>query len=322
MRVRPLSLLMYGVLRLADLLARSLPPQSLPRVSRAVGAFWFAVDRRHRERALESLRVAYGATLSEAARRDLARRSMGEMMRVPLEVCAQPRLLRNFRDLIRCVSVDGDYEEFRRDVAAGGGGLIVAGHLGNWELGARALILAGIPARLVMRPLDNPYLDRYVVRTRGGGRRVIPKFGAARSTYEAVMEGSWVALLADQNAGRGGRFVPFFGLPASTHPLAAFVALRCQKPLYATALVRDSRHPWRFTIRMRRCYPLPGEGAPTPDELLARLTAALEEWVRRDPAQYLWVHRRWKSRPAGETAGPHLPAYAVPHEQDFAPAPL
>jgi KDO2-lipid IV(A) lauroyltransferase len=316
MRVRPLSLLAFGVVRLLEGFARSLPPESFGRVTRALGAAWYALDARRRGRALENLRVAYGADLSDAARRDLARRSMGELIRVPLEVLAQPRYLRTLRSLIRRLTISGDFDAFRADVLAGRGGLIVTGHLGNWELAARALVLAGIPARVVMRPLENPYLDEYVVRSRGGGERVIPKFGAARGTYEAVESGSWVALLADQNAGRGGRFVPFFGLPASTHPIAAFVALRCRAPLYACALTRDPRRAWRFTIHFRRLHPVDGVTEPDPDSLLARFTATLEEWVRLDPAQYNWIHRRWKSRPPGEAPGPHLPAYALPRELD------
>jgi KDO2-lipid IV(A) lauroyltransferase len=199
---------------------------------------------------------------------------------------------------------------------AGQGGLLVGGHSGNWELGPRCLRLCGVNARAVMRPVDNRLIDRHAIAARGGPETVIPKRGAVRAVMGTLRDGGWVALLADQNAGRGGVFAPFFGLPASTHPLPAVLALRLRLPLYAAACLRRPGATYAFDIHIRRIDTGPPDDEVTDervDAVVARMTAAIEGFVREAPAQYNWVHRRWKSRPPGEPAGPHQPAYAVPY---------
>jgi Kdo2-lipid IVA lauroyltransferase/acyltransferase len=312
---RLLHLLELGVVTLVEGVARTLTGPSVGRAARALGRGWYALDRRRRDRALENLRVAFPA-LSFEARRRLARASMGHLLQVPLEVMTSARFLPDVASLERRVRVFGDYEAFRADVHRGRGGLVVAAHLGSWEVAARALLLTGVPARAVMRPLENPYLNRRIVSARGGDRRVIGKHGAARQVVSTLEEGRWAALLADQNAGRHGAFVPFFGLPACTHTLPATLALRLGLPLYVSACLRSPRGPWTFDLHFRRLLPgrEPGAG-PVPGDpgaldVLARMNAAIEGWVRLAPEQYNWVHRRWRTRPPGEVPGPHLPDYA------------
>jgi KDO2-lipid IV(A) lauroyltransferase len=199
----------------------------------------------------------------------------------------------------------------------GEGGLLVGGHLGNWEMGPRCLRLSGVNARAVMRPVENRLINDHAVAARGGLATVIPKRGAVRAVMGTLRSGGWVALLADQNAGRGGVFVPFFGLPASTHPLPAVLALRLRLPLYVGACLRRPGTGYAFDIHIRRV----DTGRPDDDvtddrvdEVVARMTAAIEAQVRSAPDQYNWLHRRWKSRPPDEPAGPHQPAYAVPYD--------
>ncbi len=302
----------YGAVRLAELFVRSLPPAGLARLADAAGRLWYALDGRRRERASENLRVAFGS-LPASDRILLAQRAFGQLLRVPLEVLAAPRFVPDLKRLKIRVRALGDYDLFCADVAAGRGGLVVAGHLGSWEIAARSLLLAGVPARAVMRPLDNPLLNRRIVGARGGDRRVIGKQGAARAVLATLREQRWAALLADQNAGRHGVFVPFFGLAASTHALPAVLALRLGLPLYATACLRAERGPWTFDLHFRRLLPPgpPRQTSPSAETLLTRMSEAIEAWVRLDPAQYNWIHRRWKSRPPGEVPGPGIPAYAV-----------
>jgi KDO2-lipid IV(A) lauroyltransferase len=310
---RAVHLLQLGAVRFVELFARTLTGPAVARLAAIAGRVWFRLDARRRRRALENLRVAFPG-LREEDRADLARRAMGQLIQVPLEVLTSSRFLPDMRALERQVVPHGDYEQFRQDVARGAGGLIVAAHLGSWEVAARALLLAGVPARAVMRPLDNPYLNERIVGSRGGDRRVIGKRGAARQVLATLREKRWAALLADQNAGRHGAFVPFFGLEASTHVLPASLALRLGLPLYATACLRSDRGPWCFDLHFRRVLPAAADAPPTPRpeprEVLAEVSGAIERWVRLAPEQYNWVHRRWRTRPPGEPPGPHLPAYA------------
>lgn len=308
-----LHLLELGGVVLAETFARTLTGPAVGRVAAAAGRAWYRLDGRRRRRALENLRVAFPG-LPEAQRAQLARRAMGQLLLVPLEVMTSTRFLPTLAVLERRVEQHGDWQAFHADVARGEGGIVVAAHLGSWEVAARALLLAGVPARAVMRPLDNPWLNQRIVGSRGGDGRVIGKRGAARQVLSTVRERRWAALLADQNAGRKGVFVPFFGLPASTHALPALLALRLGCPLYATACLRARRGPWTYDLHYRRI--LPGGRGPGPveparvEQVLREVSAAIEGWVRRAPEQYNWVHRRWRTRPAGEVPGPQLPAYA------------
>ncbi len=309
-----LHLLELGGVVLAETLARTLTGPAVGRVARAAGRAWYRLDGRRRRRALENLRVAFPA-LAPSQREDLARRAMGQLLQVPLEVMTSSRFLPTLEVMRRQVQQHGDWEAFHADVARGAGGIVVAAHLGSWEVAARALLLAGVPARAVMRPLDNPWLNQRIVGSRGGDGRVIGKRGAARQVLSTVRERRWAALLADQNAGRKGVFVPFFGLPASTHALPAMLALRLRCPLYATACLRAARGPWTYDLHYRRILPGgrgPSTGAaPQVDEVLAAVSAAIEGWVRLAPEQYNWVHRRWRTRPPGEAPGTQVPAYAL-----------
>ncbi len=314
--MRPaLDRLLYLCFLLVELVARSLPPAALRPLAEALGTAWWAFDRRRRARAAANLRVAFGPGLQGRALAARVRQAFVAMLQVPLEVFVQPRLLRSARDVARRTRIHGDEQAVRDDWARGTGGLIVTGHLGNWELAARLLALHGLPARVVMRPVENPFIDAHVRRQRGGDARVIGKRGAVQTVVTTLRERRWVALLADQNAGRGGVFVPFFGLPASTHPVPAVLALRLAVPLYVGACLRRPGEPYAFDVHLRRI-----DGGPAGevtdarvDGVLAEVTATLERWVRAAPDQYNWLHRRWKSRPPGEAPDPRVPPYAVPY---------
>jgi Kdo2-lipid IVA lauroyltransferase/acyltransferase len=305
-----------GIL-LVELCARSLPPAAVPAVAGGLGALWHLADPGRRGVVAENLRIAFGDRLAPRERARLERAAFSALLQVFLEVLMLPRLLRRPRDLERRVRLHGDWRALWADACAHRGGLLVTGHLGNWELGGRCLGLYGVPARAVMRSFGNPLVDRHVVALRGGPASVIPKRGAVSAVRSTLRGGGWVGLLADQNAGRSGVFTPFFGLPASTHPLPAVLALRLRVPLYVAACLRRAGAPFCFDVHVRRLDAGPVEGPVTDervDALVARMTATIEEWVRGAPDQYNWLHRRWKSRPPGEAPGTHQPAYAVPFD--------
>ncbi|MFO7893228.1 MAG: lysophospholipid acyltransferase family protein [Longimicrobiales bacterium] len=131
---------------------------------------------------------------------------------------------------------------------------------------------------------------------------VILMGAATKPALKALRAGRAVALLADQDARDRGVFVPFFGRPASTHRGPALLALRSGAPVFMATAVR--RPDGRYRIRVRR-VPVPDgeDDAEREERLTAALAAALESVVREDPAQYLWHHRRWKTRPPGNGTG-------------------
>ena len=181
------------------------------------------------------------------------------------------------------------YEEAKR---RGKGVLFATGHLGNWELSAYAHALLTEPMQIVVRPLDNTQLDRFVAARRAlSGNGVIEKKDFARGLLRALRANEAVGILVDQNALLNeGIFVNFFGTPACTSPVFAKVAAR------SGAAVLPGFAVWRGDRFVLKFYaPLELTGDERADTQL--IQHAVERAIREFPDQWLWIHRRWKTRP-------------------------
>ncbi len=187
--------------------------------------------------------------------------------------------------------------------AEGRGVLVLTGHLGAWELSSFFHSLAGHPMGMVIRRLDNPLVDAFVNRMRClHGNRVIHKDDFARGLISAMHAGETVGILMDTNmTPPQGVFVPFFGLPACTASGLAKVALRTEAAVVPGFLLWDQARR-RYILRFGPRLALTRTGHGETDVLAntAQFTATLERYVRQYPEQWLWMHRRWKTRPAGE----------------------
>ena len=181
------------------------------------------------------------------------------------------------------------YEEAKR---RGKGVLFATGHLGNWELSAFAHAVLTEPMQIVVRPLDNSQLDRFVAARRAlSGNGVIEKKDFARGLLRALRANEAVGILVDQNALLNeGIFVDFFGTPACTSPVFAKIAARSGAAvLPGFAVWRDDRFVLKFYA------PLELTGDERADTQL--IQQAVERAIREFPDQWLWIHRRWKTRP-------------------------
>jgi Kdo2-lipid IVA lauroyltransferase/acyltransferase len=192
------------------------------------------------------------------------------------------------------------YEGLENFVAAharGRGVLVATAHLGNWELSAYTHALMKAPMHIVVRPLDNPYIDELVERYRGlSGNRIIRKKEAAREILKALSAGEAVGILIDQNVTPAeGVFIDFFGRKAcagtafvkfANHSGAAVV------PGFALWSKEEKRYVLHF------CPEVPMTGDVAADTQAVH--AVLESAIRQHPDQWLWIHRRWKTRPPGE----------------------
>lgn len=185
-------------------------------------------------------------------------------------------------------------------VPAGRGALIVTGHLGNWEVAGALVAALGYPLAAVVKRQRNPGFDDMIraSRRRLGIEPVYMEDARARIP-DLLREGVSVALVADQDARDRGVFVPFLGRPASTFRGPARLALQCGAPLVFGAAVRAGEG---YAAVLERVHE-PGADAPDERTLTARWVARLEARVRRDPEQYFWFHRRWKSRPRNGGTG-------------------
>ena len=174
--------------------------------------------------------------------------------------------------------------------------VIVSGHFGNFELGNVLFGLLGVPTLAVARKLDNPYLDRWLRAFRGRtGQRMVDKIGGYDEIVATLEHAGTVSLLGDQYAGRRGCWVDFFGHPASTHKAIALFALHHDAPL-VVATARRGGKPLHYDMV------IDGIADPRTSDahvqgvkpLTAWFTERLEAAIRVKPAQYWWVHRRWK----------------------------
>jgi Kdo2-lipid IVA lauroyltransferase/acyltransferase len=190
-------------------------------------------------------------------------------------------------------------EHFTEAKRRGRGVLFATAHLGNWELSAFAHGLLTEPMRVVVRPLDNPRVDEFVERWREmSANRVIAKKDAARIILRALKENRAVGILMDQNMlPDEGVFVDFFGVPACATPALARLAAHSGAvviPGFALWSQAEGRYVLRF-------YP-PVEMTGDAGEDTESLHRVLEGVIREHPDQWLWVHRRWKTRPPGAPA--------------------
>jgi Kdo2-lipid IVA lauroyltransferase/acyltransferase len=252
--------------------------------------------RRRRRLALDNLRRAL-PEVSPAARQRLYRRSCQHLGRVFVELCAL--LSRPTDRLLARVSLEGR-EHLDRVMAAHGRALALTAHLGNWELLSIAHRLTPYPLAVVVRPLDSPWLNTLAERLRRkAGVELIDKRDALRPVLAALARGGVVGILLDQNASRReGVFVPFFGRPASTSRSVALLAIRTGTPVIPIFARRepDGRH--RVIIRPPLAPPATNDREEAVVELTARCTAVIEAAIREAPDQWLWMHGRWRTRPA------------------------
>ena len=185
----------------------------------------------------------------------------------------------------------------------GKGVLVLTGHLGAWELSSFYHSLAGYPMGMVIRRLDNPLVDRMVNRIRcQHGNRVLHKDDFARGLLAAMRAGDTVGILMDTNmTPPQGLFVPFFGVAACTASGLARVALKTGAAVVPGFLLwEESEH--RYVLHFYPELVLSDTGHAEADaaENTARFTAVIEGVIRQYPSQWLWMHRRWKTRSAGE----------------------
>jgi len=198
--------------------------------------------------------------------------------------------------LSRWIRLEGG-EHFQDALRHGRGVLFATAHLGNWELSAYAHALLAGPMNVVVRPLDNPFIDRLVEYRRTlSGNRPIYKKDFARAILKALSVNDAVGILIDQNASPDtGVFVDFFGLRACAGSGFAKIAARSGAaviPGFALWSPGENRYVLRF-------YPPVAMSGDAWSDTQA-LQSKLEEIIRAHPDQWLWIHRRWKTRPPGD----------------------
>ena len=246
---------------------------------------------RLRRIALKNLTMAGFANADQIA--DGVFRSIARLLRTFARL---PRLTaQNISTLIRYERL----ENFQNASAKGRGVLVATAHLGNWELSAFAHAWMTAPMHIVVRPLDNPRIDTLVERYRAlSGNYIIEKKDAARGILKALKSGGAVGILIDQNTTLDqGVFIDFFGQKACAGTAFAKLAHHSGAAVVpGFALWSDEER--RYVLRFYPEISMTGDVA----EDTQRIHSQLESVIREYPDQWLWIHRRWKTRPPGEPA--------------------
>ncbi len=237
---------------------------------------------------------------TEADRARILRAEFASLGRQLAEVCQFPRY--TLENVDQVVAFDG-LENFERGLARGKGVLFFAGHFGGWELSSFVLSMHGHWMHVLMRGMDNQYLDRLIrhYRTMHGNKAVDKDF--VRGLLAAMKSGEVAGMLIDTNmTPPQGIFVNFFGIPACTGIGLARIALRTDAAVVPAFTIWD-KDLGKYRLRFDPAVELVRTGDLEADILAntQKFTSIIEEYVRKYPEQWLWVHRRWKTRPPGET---------------------
>lgn len=268
-------------------------------LGRGIGLLVYLLHRRLRRVGAFNLGLAF-PELSSKQRQRLLRATFRHLGWLLAEFSQFPKYN---RQNIEHVVIYDSFENFREAARQGRGVLFLTAHFGPWELSSFAHALYGYPVRFLVRPIDNPLVDRLINEYRClAGNVAIDKKGAARPILETLKAGDTVGILIDQNTTlEDGAFVDFFGTPACTTTGLARLALKTEAPVVPGFILWDSRLK-KYRLRFEPPVALVRTGDAERDlvENTARFSRIIEDYVRRYPEQWLWVHRRWKTRPPGE----------------------
>jgi len=276
-----------------------LPRPAARFVGAAFAAAAYAVRAPLRRAALFNLRLAF-PDWTEGQRRRVVRSMIRQVGWMAGEFSQFPKYTRE--NIERVVILDG-FENFDSARRRGKGVLFLTGHMSAWELAPFAQALYGYPLHFLARPVANQRVDALINAYRcRSGNQPIEKNRAARAVLKVLAEGGTVGILSDHNAVlEESVFVDFFGIPASTTSGLARIALRTGAAVVPGFLSWDETGR-KYRLRFEPAVTIARTGDEEADviENTARFTRAIEDYIRAHPGQWLWVHKRWKTRPPGE----------------------
>ena len=293
---RCLDVLVYGAVRVAICVVEALPRPLCERWARGLSGVLANRLRIRRSVVLENLRLAF-PEMNPEDHRDMAQAMWQHLLLMVVEIAHANRVIHKttWRKHLRIHGM----EEIVRTLWLDRPKVILSGHYGNFELAAYLFGLFGLRIFSVARELDNPLLDRFVTKFRESrGQRILPKKGSAPDVAQVLDENGAIGLLGDQAAGPRGCWVEFFGQPASVHKAIGVFSLSASAPVMVCSATR--RHGlFDYDLRVEGIAD-PAAGGPETSDLKSLsqwYTSLLEGAVRREPAQYWWVHRRWRGKP-------------------------
>jgi lipopolysaccharide heptosyltransferase II len=279
----------FVVYRTACLVLRALPLKLVWWIGQALGMCGYYFGGRYRRLALHNLGIAFAGEKSDSELRFIARehfRSLGANFLSGLKIGGLPK--ESLRELVEFTGL----EHVERTIQSGQGCVMVISHIGDWELFSQLYpLLFSCPLGTIYQRLGNPYIDAEVRSSRARlGVELFERKEGFQGAIKTLRAAGIVGILIDQHAGDAGVWCPFFGRLASTSSLAAMLALRTGAALIPGAVHSSGTGRWRLVIDP----PVTVTERDT-DSVTAQLNVVLEAQIRRQPADWFWVHNRWKT---------------------------
>jgi len=276
-----------------------------------IGDLYFHLGAPRRNRAIANIQSSFPELSAEEVR-TLAKRSMEHMFQlfvaegVQMPTLITPNTWQKYVDF-------KNIEQVTQRLTYKKPTIFITGHCGNWELLGYVLSVLGYPIAALARPLDNTLINDWVLGIRERyGLQVVTKWGGVRVLQELIRNNTSIGFIADQNAGDNGMFVPFFGRLASTYKSIGLLAMRYEIPIAAVHAKRiDGQFKYEVSVTD---FIEPSDWKEQADPLFyitARYNKAIERMIIDAPEQYLWLHRRWKSRPKFEMDNKPIPKKLV-----------
>ena len=257
-------------------------------LGQVIGAFLWAVLPRYRKLARENLSAAFGTEKSLSEIRWLTFRhftTLGANGICSFKVAVLPE------KAVRRIAPFENSEVVERNILSGRGVVLAISHMGSWELYAQAAFQRPETRfGTVYQALRNPYLDELINRDRRKGVETFDRKNGFKAAIALLRKPGCTAVLVDQSAGNAGIWMPFFNRICSTSPLAASLAIRTNSAVVPAAIFTAGFARWRVVYEEEIPY-----DRSNPEQLTADINAALERQIRQSPADWFWVHNRWKT---------------------------
>ena len=273
-----------------------LPHKLAFRAGEQVGEFMYRIMSRRRQIGYKNLTIAFGNELSDQEKHQILRANFRNLGKALVEVLHFPKMNKSY--LREKVTIVGQ-ENYLAAQQKGRGMIYLTAHVGNWEMSSHAQSAAGYPSSIVVRPLDNHFLDKIVSRRRTMyGNKLLARRKGLKQIIAALKQNEGVGILMDQNTKRKqGIFVDFFGKPACTTPVIAMLALRYDVPVIPGFIVRTGFDTHTLHLGPEIAIQKTGDIQKDIEVNTALFNKIIEDFIRQYPDQWFWIHNRWKTQP-------------------------
>lgn len=283
----------YSLFRIVCGWIKSKPLPGAINKYKVLGKLWYEFLKIRKKESLENLRLAF-PELSENEIENLGRSVFYHFSRLGVEVVLLSNMIKyGFEHFIG----HANWKVLEDAYSEGKGVIFVVGHIGNWEILGTAISMRGLPLRTLAANIRNSLVNDFVYQHRlDSGMSVILIKESRKLIAKGIKEKAIIGLVADQDAGQTGIFLPFLGRPASTHTGAAVYALRYKVPIvYGSSYLKDNKYHFRFErFNGNSQLKFSRENIR---KITAWYTNQLENDIYKYPEQYFWLHRRWKTQP-------------------------